>query len=86
MILMTLVLISLHNNPFAPVLLENYHKGMVYLLQRSALYARLLQLGKRSARYSGAFPRPVNHLKSFDGGEESRSTEDGPGGESGLSC
>jgi len=47
MSLLTLVLTSPYSDPFAPVLLENYHKGMVYLLQRSAPYARLLQLGKR---------------------------------------
>jgi hypothetical protein len=86
MILMTLVLISLHNNPFAPVLLENCHKGMVYLLQRSALYARLLQLGKRPVVMFRCVPPRGESRKGVDGGEESRSTEDGPSGESSLSC
>ena len=84
--LSTLVLIYLLANPFAPVLLENYHTGMVYLLQRPALYARLLQLGKRPVVMFGCVPPGGESRKSVDGGEESRSTEDGPSGESGLSC
>jgi hypothetical protein len=59
-------LISLHDNSFAPVLLENSHTGMVYLLQRSAPHGRLLQLGKRPGCCSGAFPPPVNDVKGFD--------------------
>jgi hypothetical protein len=79
---MTLILTSLFNNPFAPVLLENYHKGMVYLLQRSALYAKLLQLGKRPVVMFRRAPPRGESRKGVGGGGESRSTEDGPSGES----
>jgi hypothetical protein len=83
---MTLYVVSPISSSFAPVLLEHYHTGVVYLLQRRALYARLLQLGERPACYSDAFPRTVNHVRASMAGEKSHSIVKGARRESGLSC
>jgi hypothetical protein len=63
---MTLHLASPISSSFAPVLLEHYHKGMVYLLQASALCVRFLRLGKRPLVMFRCVPPPGESAKSLD--------------------